>query len=106
MLANSILLVIFTIFLAYVDATSSESSKPALYAFISSLICLTEFLNCGLWFLSLKNSSSITLSSSAAALNFKPLSVAGIKGTSKVFSIEPVPALTVVIPHPPCSLTA
>ena len=48
----------------------------------------------------------MTLSSSEAALNFKPLSVAGTNGTSKVFSIEPVPALTVVIPHSPCSLTA
>ena len=63
-------------------------------------------MNWGLWFLNLKNSSSITLSSSAAAWNFRPLLVAATNGTSSVFSMDPVPDFTVVIPHPPCSFTA
>jgi hypothetical protein len=63
-------------------------------------------LNSGLWFLNLKNSSLIKFNSRAAASNFKPLSVAGIRGTSIVFSIEPDPAFTFVIPQPPSSFTA
>ena len=45
-------------------------------------------------------------SSFEAASNFKPLFVAGVNGTSRVFSIEPVPDCTVVIPHPPSSAIA
>ena len=71
---------------------------------ISSLSCLIAFLNCGLWFLSLKNLSSIIFSSAAAAANFKPLFVCGAVGISIVFSIEPLPESIVVIPQPPCSL--
>ena len=106
MLANSILLAIFTIFFAYVDAISSLSSKLFLYALISFFNSFIEVLKYELWFLNLKNLSLITLSSAAAAWNFKPLFVPGTNGTSSVFSIEPVPVLTVVIPHPPCSDTA
>ena len=64
------------------------------------------FLNCGLLLRNLKNSSLIKFNSWAAAWNFKPLSVAGIKGTSIVFSIDPDPALTFVIPQPPSLFTA
>ena len=73
---------------------------------ISSFNSLILFLNRGLWFLNLKNSSLIKLSSWAAVWNFRPLYVAGTKGTSNVFSIEPEPASTLVIPQPPSSSTA
>ena len=43
------------------------------------------------------------LSSSAAAWNFNPFAVSATNGTSIVFSIDPVPDLTVIIPHSPCS---
>ena len=92
--------------MAKVDATSSVSSKLLLYSLILSFKALIEFLNCGLWFLNLKNLSFIISSSFAAASNLRPLLVAGTKGTSIVFSIEPVPDWTFVIPQPPSSDTA
>ena len=52
----------------------------------------------------LKNLSSISFSSAAAAANFKPLFVWGAVGISIVFSIEPLPESIVIIPQPPCSL--
>ena len=73
---------------------------------ISSLSSFILSLNCGLWFLNLKNSSLIICNSFAAASNFKPLLVSGTKGTSIVFSIDPVPDWTFIIPQSPCSLTA
>ena len=63
MLANSIRLAILTIFLAYADVTSSLSSSSFLKVLIPSLISFILFLNSGLWFLNLKNSSLIKFNS-------------------------------------------